>query len=290
MEDDNSKDGAALAALPPLREVIAAHGLLADKRLGQHFLLDLNLTRRIVREAGTLSGLTVLEVGPGPGGLTRAILETPAPRVIAIERDTRCAAALAPLVSAAQGRLQLITADALTLDFATLSPPPRAIIANLPYNIGTELLAGWMEKAHAFTQLTLMFQDEVAARIVAAPGSKAYGRLSVLCQYACSARRLFGVPARAFTPPPKVSSAIVHLVPRAGTDLSLLPFLSRVTGAAFGQRRKMLRQSLKELFSESEMHALGVDSQARAEDLTVAQFQQLAAAHQAKAGQSKPAG
>ena len=241
----------AVAALPPLREVIARHGLAARKGLGQHFLLDLNLTGRIARSAGAAGALgqgTVIEVGPGPGGLTRALLLEGAARVIAIERDPRCVEALADLVAAAAGRLTVLEADALTVAPVDLGPPPRWIVANLPYNVGTKLLLGWLRQRQDLAGMTLMFQREVADRLVAAPGSKAYGRLSVITAWCCQTEFLFGVPARAFTPPPKIASAVVRLTPHASPPcLATWDALERVTAAAFGQRRKMLRSSLRGL-------------------------------------------
>lgn len=270
---------AAIAALPPLREVIAANDLGARKQLGQNFLLDLNLTGRIARAAGDLSQGTVIEVGPGPGGLTRALLLAGAGRVVAIERDPRCIAALQPLVKAAAGRLKLIEADALSVDIATLGPAPRRIVANLPYNVATPLLMGWLDALPALQDMTLMFQKEVAERLRAGRGEGAYGRLSVIVQWLCTADLLFDIPPRAFTPPPKVTSSVVHLVPRAQP---LAPAekktLERVTAAAFGQRRKMLRQSLKSLGVDplALLAAAGIEPTLRAEQLSIEQFCALA--------------
>jgi 16S rRNA (adenine1518-N6/adenine1519-N6)-dimethyltransferase len=266
-------------ALPALREVIAAHGLRADKRLGQHFLLDLNLTARIARAAGDLSTGTTIEVGPGPGGLTRALLAAGA-QVIAIEKDPRCLPILGSLDAAFPGRLRFLEGDALTIDIAKLGETPRRIVANLPYNVGTELLLLWLKEPRAFESLTLMFQKEVAERITSAPGSRSYGRLSVLAQWLCRTEILFTINPRAFTPPPEVESAVVRLVPRSEP---LAPArrqdLERVTAAAFGQRRKMLRQSLKSLGDAQALcAAAGVDPTARAETLTVEQFCTLARA------------
>jgi 16S rRNA (adenine1518-N6/adenine1519-N6)-dimethyltransferase len=272
--------------LPPLREVIAAHGIAARRSLGQNFLLDLNLTRRIARAAGIdakgpLGDTTVIEIGPGPGGLTRALLAEGAPRVIAIERDPRCLAALAALTAAYPGRLDLIEADALTLDPATLCDPPRRIVANLPYNIATALLLRWLDNIGAYETLTLMFQREVAERLVATPRTPAYGRLSVITQWLCEPKILFDIPARAFTPPPKVTSTVVQLTPRpqplAPADKATL---ERVTAAAFGQRRKMLRASLRTLGVPSEglLTETGIVPTARAEELSVEDFCALARA------------
>ncbi len=274
----------ALTALPPLREVIAAHGLDADKRLGQHFLLDLNLTAKIARAAGELGGVTVIEIGPGPGGLTRALLETDAQHVVAIERDARCVAALAPLVDAAQGRLTLIEADALAVDPAALTPAPRAIVANLPYNVSTALLIRWLAHADAFVHLTLMFQREVAERLVARPRTGAYGRLSVMTQWRTDAKLLFDIPPRAFTPPPKVVSSVVRLVPRPH-DAAEPSFaaVERVVAAAFGQRRKMLRAALKTLCDNPLplLEEASIEPTSRAEELDVDAFRRLAHAWEA---------
>ncbi len=277
----------SLASDAPLRMVIERFGLRADKRLGQHFLLDANLLRRIVAGAGDLRGRTVLEVGPGPGGLTRALLATPAARIIAIERDPRCLQALHGLAEAAGGRLQLIEADALTVDLADLTQDRLAVVANLPYNVGTPLLLRWLDRLDRLERMTLMFQREVAARITAPPGSRTYGRLSVLVQWLCDARSLMHLPARAFVPPPKVASSLVQLTPRqqplAPADK---PSLERVLAAAFGQRRKMLRASLKSLVARPEelLEAAGVPATARAEEIDIAGFCRLARCYQAAAG------
>lgn len=267
-----------MSSLPPLREVIARFGLDARRSLGQHFLLDLNLTARIVRAAGALEGRHAIEIGPGPGGLTRALLASGVATVTAIERDPRCVAALADLVAAYPGRLRVVEADALAVDLAALAPPPRKVVANLPYNIGTPLLVGWLAQAHAFESLTLMFQQEVAERIVAAPGSEPYGRLSVLAQWIAEARIVLRLPAAAFTPPPKVASAVVHLVPRPDQPPpALFAAMERVTAAAFGQRRKMLRSALKPLGeAEALLASAGIDPARRAETLSVAEFERLA--------------
>jgi 16S rRNA (adenine1518-N6/adenine1519-N6)-dimethyltransferase len=268
-----------VTALPPLREVIARFGLDARRSLGQHFLLDLNLTARIVRAAGALAGRHAIEIGPGPGGLTRALLASEAASVTAIERDPRCVAALAELVAAHPDRLRLVEADALAVDLAALTPPPRTLVANLPYNVGTKLLVGWLAQAAAFESLTLMFQQEVAERIVAAPGSEAYGRLSVLAQWLAEPRIVLRLPAAAFTPPPKVASAVVHLVPRPDQPpRALFAAMERVTAAAFGQRRKMLRSALKPLGAEALLAEAGIDPVRRAETLSVAEFERLALA------------
>jgi 16S rRNA (adenine1518-N6/adenine1519-N6)-dimethyltransferase len=261
--------------LPPLREVIRRHGLAARRSLGQHFLLDLNLTRRIARAAGDLSQGTVVEIGPGPGGLTRALLECGATNLKAIERDERCLAALAEIAEAYPGRLDVIAGDALDVRLAALGPPPRKVVANLPYNVSTALLVGWIREAGALDRLVLMFQKEVADRLRARPGSKDYGRLSVITQWRMQVKVLFDIPARAFTPPPKVTSTVVELVPRAEPLAPCrMAALEQVTAAAFGQRRKMLRQSLKTLGLDPQMliAAAGVSETARAEELEVPAF------------------
>jgi 16S rRNA (adenine1518-N6/adenine1519-N6)-dimethyltransferase len=269
----------ALGRLPPLRETIAAHGLDARKRLGQHFLLDLNLTRRIARAAAPLGEGTVIEVGPGPGGLTRALLLEGAARVVAIEVDRRAITALQDLQDAAPGRLDLLEADALEVDVAGLGSPPRRIVANLPYNVSTALLVRWLHQAGQIADMVLMFQKEVADRLAAMPRSKDYGRLSVLAQHVCIVQRLFDVAPSAFVPPPKVTSSVVRLTPRpVGDRLANLAILERVTAAAFGQRRKMLRRSLAGLFADpaAVLTGLGLRPTARAEELGVADFVRLA--------------
>ena len=268
----------AIKDLPPLRDVIARHGLGADKSLGQHFLLDLNLCARIVRAAGDVTQGTCIEIGPGPGGLTRALLEAGA-HVIAVEKDPRCVALLAELAAAAPGRLEVISGDALKLDISTLGRGPRRIVANLPYNVATELLFRWLKTPTAFESMTLMFQREVALRIAAEPGSKTFGRVSIMSQWLCEVAIAFDINQRAFTPPPQVDSTVISLTPRA---VPLAPAnaatLERVTAAAFGQRRKMLRQSLKSLGGDpiALCEASGVDPTARAEALSVEQFCALA--------------
>ena len=267
----------AIDLLPPLRDVIARYELAAKKSLGQHFLCDLNLTRKIASLAGDISQCTVFEIGPGPGGLTRALVMSDAKRVIAVEKDTRCITALADVVKASAGKLTVIDADAMKTDLTALAPAPRAIVANLPYNIGTELLINWLHQDGAYQSMTLMFQSEVVDRLVAKPDSKDYGRLSVLTQFCCHAERVLDVPARAFTPPPKVDSAIVHLTPRTDRPRDIdIRTLERVTAAAFGQRRKMLRSSLKPLGGEALLLKAGLNPEARAETLTVDEFVTLA--------------
>jgi 16S rRNA (adenine1518-N6/adenine1519-N6)-dimethyltransferase len=267
--------------MPPLREVIARHGIAARKSLGQNFILDLNLTRRIARAAGRLDHADVIEIGPGPGGLTRALLQQGARRVVAIERDKRCLAALEELAARHPGRLELVEADALALDPTTLTEAPRKIVANLPYNIATALLLRWFDRIGGYESLTLMFQREVAERLAALPRSPAYGRLSVLVQWLAEPKILFDLPPRAFVPPPKVTSSVVSLVPRAA-PLAPAPkaALERVTAAAFGQRRKMLRSSLKTLGVPVEplLAQAGIVPTARAEELSVADFCLLARA------------
>ncbi|HYC02534.1 MAG TPA: 16S rRNA (adenine(1518)-N(6)/adenine(1519)-N(6))-dimethyltransferase RsmA [Azospirillaceae bacterium] len=273
--------------LPPLREVIARFDLGARKSLGQHFLFDLNLTARVARAAGDLTGVTVVEVGPGPGGLTRALLGTNAREVVAVERDPRFVEALAEVIEAAEGRLRLVQADALKVDLEELVPAPRAVIANLPYNVGTPLLFGWLRRMEAFRSLTLMFQKEVVDRIVAEPRSKAYGRLAVMCQWRAECRSAFDIPARAFTPPPKVVSAVVHMTPRSmPADAPDFETMETVVGAAFNQRRKMLRASLKALGMDTESLILeaGLEPTARAEEIDVAGFVALAKAWAAQRG------
>jgi len=266
-----------LEALPPLREIIARHQIGARKSFGQHFLFDLNLTRRIAATAGDLSDVHVIEVGAGPGGLTRALLETNAASVIAVERDERCVRALRELADAVPGRLTVVEGDALTVDLADLSPPPRRVIANLPYNVGTQLLLNWLDQASTFTGFTLMFQREVAERIAASPGSKAYGRLSVLCQWLTEVRLLFDVAPTAFVPPPTVNSSVVALEVRS---VPLAPArkedLELITRLAFGQRRKMLRRSLQSVGGAEILAQADIAETARAEELTVHQFCALA--------------
>jgi 16S rRNA (adenine1518-N6/adenine1519-N6)-dimethyltransferase len=274
--------------LPPLREVIRAHGLIAKKSLGQNFLLDLNLAARIGRAAGALAGVTVLEIGAGPGGLTRALLALGAERVLAVERDERAIVALQEIAAAYPGRLDIVPGDALTFDpHAYLDrrggQRPLRIVANLPYNIATPLLISWISVEPWppwYDAAILMFQREVAERIVAAPGGKSYGRLSVLVQWRCEARILFDVNPSAFVPPPKVTSSLLRLVPRAAPSPCHRRLLETVTQAAFGQRRKMLRQSLRSLGADVSalLSATGLSPTARAEDIPVGGFVALAQA------------
>ncbi|WP_373461484.1 16S rRNA (adenine(1518)-N(6)/adenine(1519)-N(6))-dimethyltransferase RsmA [Pseudoroseomonas cervicalis] len=264
--------------LPSLAETVAKHGLAARKALGQHFLLDATLCARIASIAAPLEGRQVLEIGPGPGGLTRALLDSPAAHVTAVELDRRAIAALEELSAAYPGRLSIVEGDALRIDAATLLPAPRRIVANLPYNVGTALLIGWLHRAELFESMTLMFQQEVAERITAAPDTEHYGRLAVLSQWRCQCRMTLRLPPGAFSPPPKVWSAIVHLVPHPEVpDPALMAALERVTAAAFGQRRKMLRSSLKTLGRpEAMLEAAGIEATRRAETLSVAEFERLA--------------
>lgn len=272
----------AIDTLPPLREVIATHGLSARKSLGQNFLLDLNLTAKIARQAGEMSACDVLEIGPGPGGLTRGLLAQGARRVLAIEKDRRCLPALADIAAAYPGKLTVLEGDALEIDpLAHLTPPIR-VAANLPYNVGTELLVRWLTPPQwppFWQSLTLMFQREVAERIVAPPGSKTYGRLAILAQWRAEARIAMQLPPGAFTPPPKVSSAVVHLTalpePRFPADAAVL---SRVVAAGFNQRRKMLRASLKGIAPNIEdlLIAAGIKPTERAEQVSLEGFCALA--------------
>lgn len=272
--------------LAPLRAVIEAHGLAAKKALGQNFLLDLNITRKIARFCGDMTNRTILEVGPGPGGLTRALFLEGAQRVIAVERDERCEGALAEIAARYPGRLDVHFGDAMKAEWPALlegNTGPVTIAANLPYGVASQLLVGWLETEPwppFYERMVLMFQREVAERIVAEPGSKAYGRLSVLSQWRCEARIVMNLPAEAFTPPPKVASAVVQFVPRAAPGPACrVTTLGRVTAAAFGQRRKMLRQSLKQATPMPELllKEAGIDPTQRAEQLAVADFARMAA-------------
>jgi 16S rRNA (adenine1518-N6/adenine1519-N6)-dimethyltransferase len=272
-------------ALPPLREVIATHDLVARKSMGQNFLLDLNLTAKIARQAGDLTGCDVLEVGPGPGGLTRGLLAEGARRVLAVEKDARCLPALAQIAAAYPGRLEVVNADALEINPLDHLTPPIRIVSNLPYNVGTELLVRWLTPTAwppVWDSLTLMFQREVAQRIVAKPGSKAYGRLALLAQWRCDARIVMELPPEAFSPPPKVHSAVVHLtalpVPRFEADAATL---SRIVAMAFNQRRKMLRSALKGLAPEIDalLESAGIKPTARAEEIGLDGFCALARAY-----------
>ncbi len=268
-------------SLPPLREIIARHNLRAEKKLGQNFLLDLNITDKIARAAGDLSDATVFEIGPGPGGLTRSLLKAGAKKVIAVEYDPRAVEALRELEEFSGGRLQIVQGDALETDLLQLAPGgKRVIAANLPYNIATLLLVNWLrqvrEDREAYSAMMLMFQREVAERLTAKPNSKAYGRLSILAQWLCDAGAQFSLPPQAFTPPPKVTSSVVRFVPKTlPADAPSFEAVGCVTAAAFGQRRKMLRSSLKD-YREA-LARLGIDETLRAENLAPAQFIALAA-------------
>jgi 16S rRNA (adenine1518-N6/adenine1519-N6)-dimethyltransferase len=275
-----------LAGLPPLRESLEAHGLLAKKSFGQHFLLDLNVTRKIVRLAGPLEGRAVIEVGPGPGGLTRALLESDAAHVLAVEKDPRFLPLLQDLAEAAPGRLTVVEADALEVDETALLAAhapgrPWRVVSNLPYNVGTPLLVKWLTAPAPPEAMTLMFQKEVADRIVARPGEDAYGRLAVLAGALAEAKVVLDLPARAFTPPPKVDSSVVALTMRPERpEPGLVRALERVTQAAFGQRRKMLRSSLKAVGGEALLQQAGIEGSERAEQVPVDGFLRLAAALQ----------
>ncbi len=268
----------SIEALPPLREVIAAAGLQANKRLGQNFILDLNLTRKIARQLGDVPlGAVILEIGSGPGGLTRALLlETPG-QVLAIEKDPRAVAALQPLVLAAGGRLRIVEGDALELDLAHYTPMPRYVAANLPYNVGTAILIQLLSRAAQLDTLVLMFQREVAERLVARPGNKIYGRLAILAQAVCTVELCFNLPPSAFVPPPKITSSVVRLCPHPHAAMVPLAALGAVTAAAFGQRRKMLRSSLAAYpLLVAALEEQGMATR-RAEELDVAEYLRLAA-------------
>jgi len=266
----------SLQDLPPLREALDAAGILAAKRFGQHFLLDLNICRKIVRIADVSDGQQVLEVGPGPGGLTRALLEAGA-EVTAVETDARFLPLLATLAEAAPGRLKVIHADALTIEETAQVGAGAAVVANLPYTVGSPLLVKWLTGSFRPASLTLMFQAEVARRIAARPGDEDYGRLAVIAQAVCEARIAMNLPARAFTPPPKVDSAVVRLTPRPERPADpILEALQKVTAAAFGQRRKMLRSSVKALGGAALCEQAGIDPDARAETVDVAGFLRMA--------------
>ena len=280
--------------LPPLREVIARHGISAERKWGQNFLLDLNVTAKIARFAGELSDRDVLEIGPGPGGLTRALLAAGARRVVAIERDRRCLPALDEIAAAYPGRLEVIEGDALAVDAAARVSPGAAIVANLPYNIGTELLVRWLDVEAwppFWSGLTLMFQREVAERIVARPDTPAYGRLAVLAGWRARAGIAFSLPASAFTPPPKVASAVVSISPLAAPSHSAdRATLAAVTASAFGQRRKMLRSALKGLTPDAAglLLAAGINGTRRAETLSIEEFCRLANAFDAMRAAGSP--
>lgn len=277
-----------LSTLPPLSQIIKDYGLLGDKKfskkLGQNFLLDPSITDRIVQFAGNLKESVVIEVGPGPGGLTRSILKQNPLSLYAVERDYQCVEALQSLKEASEGKLTIIQADALKIIPQELNEAPLKIIANLPYNVGTQLLLKWLKNLERIQSLTLMFQKEVALRIAAESGNADYGRLSVICQYLCHTTHLFDLPPQAFTPPPKVSSSVIQLIPKqlSVIQLNLIPFLEKVTMAAFGQRRKMIRKSLKQVFTEEKLEeilkVINVSPLERPENLTLEHYISLAKA------------
>ena len=281
----------SVSDLPPLRDVISRYQLGAKKSLGQNFLLDLNLTSKIARAPGSLENTGVIEVGPGPGGLTRALLDTKAREIIAIERDHRFVEALGEVIAVSGGRLRLIEGDALETDIPSLCPAPRAIVANLPYNIATPLLLKWIRQIDAYAHITIMLQKEVALRVTADMGCADYGRLSVLCQWQTHAEILFDVPPSAFVPPPKVTSSIVYLTPRTQRrrDVSF-EALEKITMAGFGQRRKMLRKSLQQLIPDPLplLESCGIDPTLRAENVSVDGFLNLAAAYSGLKDAIKP--
>ncbi|HVE22940.1 MAG TPA: 16S rRNA (adenine(1518)-N(6)/adenine(1519)-N(6))-dimethyltransferase RsmA [Acidocella sp.] len=259
-----------------ISDVVREFELKADKSLGQHFLLDPNLLAAIAARAAPLAGLNVVEIGPGPGGLTRALLDSDAAHVTAVEFDPRAVRAITALAAEAEGRLSIIEADALRQDLTRLVPAPRAVVANLPYNVGTPLLISWLAQAGAFSAFTLMFQLEVAERICAAPDTDAYGRLAVLAQWLCETAIVMHIPAAAFAPPPKVDSALVRLIPRPRQpERDLFRAMEKITAAAFGQRRKMLRGALKSLGGEALLREADIDPQRRAETLSVEEFVRL---------------
>lgn len=275
----------AIDALPPLREVIATHELRATKALGQNFLLDMNVTNKIVRQAGDLSRHTVIEIGPGPGGLTRSLLRAGAQKVIAVEFDRRAVSALQSLVEVSRGQLEVIEGDAMKTDILSLSPAaPRMIIANLPYNIATPLVIGWLRNLRQnpdfVTRMLLMFQREVADRLTAPAGGKEYGRLAVAAQWLCDVKRVYDLPATAFTPPPKVTSSVVSFTPRTLDTNPAFETVEAITAAAFGQRRKMLRSALGE-FTDL-LEATGIPGNLRAEQLPVSEFIRMAQAFERK--------
>ncbi len=265
--------------LPSLKETVDQFGLAAKKSLGQNFLLNMDTVRKVARMAGRVTDCTVIEIGPGPGGLTRALLEAGAKRVVSIEHDPRCIEALQPLVDRADGRFEVIHADALAVRPQDLCPnEPFKIVANLPYNVGTQLLVNWLHDLEFIQSMTLMFQKEVALRIVAKPRTADYGRLTILSQYLAQTQKMFDLPPGAFSPPPKVTSSVINVIPKQGVDLAIVPALEKITHAAFGQRRKMIRSSLSSLFSVDDLTVLGIKETARAEELTLDQFVQLATA------------
>ena len=275
----NGSDVHDIELLPPLRDVIASHNLRAEKKFGQNFLLDINITDKIVRAAGDLSGIHVIEIGPGPGGLTRSLLKSNAQKITAIEFDPRAVGALQDLIPMSQGRLEVIEADALSCDLTKIKPGPKAIISNLPYNIATPLLMHWLQDLHkdpeSYSTMILMFQKEVAMRIVAESGSNSFGRLSIIAQWICDAGRVFDLPPSAFTPPPKVTSSVVQFRPRIRpVDDPSFEAVERITAAAFGQRRKMLRSAMKQI--PGVLQKAEIDETKRAEELGVVDFIRMA--------------
>ena len=281
--DDIDISNSDIDALPSLRDLVGTMDMRARKSLGQNFLFDLNLTRRIARSAAPLTGTTI-EIGPGPGGLTRALLLEGATKVLAIEKDWRAPDVLASLLSAARGRLELTEADAMDFPIWEVKPAPRRIVANLPYNIATTLLIRWLKHAASFETMTLMFQREVALRITARPGDSAYGRLSVLTGWLADAEILFDIPPEAFVPAPKITSSVVRIVPLASPRFPCnQEYLEDVTRHAFGQRRKMLRSSLKKMGGEALLVAADIDPEARPQDIDIASFCRLAQLHESKA-------
>ncbi len=270
----------AYDSLPPLKKIIDDYGLRAKKSLGQNFLLDLNLTGKVASTAGDISNINIIEIGSGPGGLTRAILMANAKKLYAFEKDTRCIAALQNIVDIAENKLELVEADALKIDLTDIVPEPRAIIANLPYNIATVLLLKWLKQSKNFEHMTLMFQKEVAMRICATPNTKAYGRLSIMVQWLCDVSLVFDIPASAFTPPPKVISSVVHFKPKQmPIDAPSFENMEKIVATAFGQRRKMLRKSLKPLLGDNVENILeqaNIKPTDRAEDLSIDNYINLA--------------
>lgn len=260
----------AISALPPLKEVLAQHGILAKKSLGQNFLFDLNVTHKIARQASITPETHIIEIGPGPGGLTRALLGSEAKTITVVEKDTRFIELLSPLKDICLERFNLIDADALTVDLCDHTTAPRIIVANLPYNVATPLLIGWLQKASEFEQMILMFQKEVAERIYAKPKTKAYGRLSVMAQWLCNVEKCFDLPPQAFTPPPKITSTVAKLTPKKTAPSVPFKTMEKVVQAAFAQRRKMIRQSLKSF--EFDWNSIDIPETARAEELSVDDF------------------
>lgn len=267
-----------LSHLPSIKETIIQYELMAKKSLGQNFLLNMEIVRKVARSARSLKTVTVIEIGPGPGGLTRALIEAGAEKIIAIEHDPRCIEALQELITASQNRLTVIQADALSIKPQELAAGPVKIVANLPYNIGTQLLINWLHDLQNIQSMTLMFQKEVALRIIAKPRTSQYGRLSVLCQYLTAVSKEFDLPPGAFSPAPKIMSSVVHFSPKnlSPIELELVPYIEKITHAAFGQRRKMIRSSLSSVFSQEQLIATGIKPTARAEELSIENYIALA--------------